>query len=135
MAEEQKITNGFETPVNILWDNVLLIPVFGTMDSTRAQAIMETILQKIVETGSKAIILDILGVDTVDSGVANHMIKITKACKLLGCETIISGISPEIAITLVNLGVTLSEVVTTSTLKDAVSRAFENLGLKICKEK
>ena len=74
MAEEQKITNGFETPVNILWDNVLLIPVFGTMDSTRAQAIMETILQKIVETGSKAIILDILGVDTVDSGVANHMI-------------------------------------------------------------
>ena len=96
---------------------------------------METILTKIIDTGFKTIILDILGVITVDSAVANHVIKITKATNLMGCNCIISGISPEVAQTLVNLGVELGEVITTSTLRDALECAFENLGLEVRKIK
>ena len=102
--EETRIEE-LSTPVNILWENVLMVPIFGVLDSKRSQDLMETVLTKIVETGFKTIILDILGVVTVDSAVANHLIKITKATKLMGCGCIISGISPAIAQTLVHLGI------------------------------
>ena len=123
------------TPVNILWENILMLPIFGTVDSKRAQDIMESMLTKIVEDGSKIIILDILGVTTVDSAVANHLVKIAKATKLMGCDAIISGISPEIAQTLVNLGVELGEVVTTATLANALEFGFKSMGLEVRKTK
>ena len=119
------------TPVNILWDNVLMIPIFGIIDSKRTQEIMDTILTKISETGYKNVIMDILGVATVDSAVANHLIKITKATKLMGCSCIISGISVEVAQTIVHLGIELGNISTTSTLKDALEMAFKNSGLEV----
>ena len=134
MAKENKEIQ-IPTPVTILWENILLIPIVGTIDSKRAQEIMNTMLAKVLETESKVIILDILGVTTVDSAVANHIVKITKATKLMGSDTIISGISPAIAQTLVQLGVELGEVVTTATLKDAVESAFKTLGLEVVERK
>jgi len=133
MANENSIESA--TPVNILWENILMVPIFGIVDSKRAQEILETMLNKIVETGSKVIILDILGVATVDSAVANHLIKITKATTLMGCDCIISGISAAIAQSLVNLGVELGGVNTTSTLRNAIELAFNKLGIEVKKIK
>ena len=135
MAKKQEKSTTIPTPVNIIWEKILFIPVFGTIDSMRAQEIMESMLDKLMVTGSKVIILDILGVVTVDSAVANHVIKITKATKLMGAETIISGMSPEIAQTLVGLGIELGTVNTTSTLADALKLAFVRLGLEVKKVK
>ena len=132
--EETRIEE-LPTPVNILWENILMVPIFGILESKRAQEIMETILTKIIETGYKTIILDILGVVAVDSAVANHLIKITKATQLMGCSCIISGISPAVAQTLVNLGIELGEVDTTSTLRDALEIALDNAGLEVVKLK
>lgn len=122
---------GVSFPISILWDGILLIPIFGTVDSRKAQELMENILTKIVETESKTIIIDILGVATVDSAVANHLVKITKATKLMGCECIISGISPEIAQTLIQLGLELEGVITRATLKNALQWAFRTNGLEV----
>jgi len=119
------------TPVNILWDQILMLPIFGNIDSARGQEIMETMLNKVIATGSRVIILDILGVPIVDSAVANHLIKITKATRLVGAESIISGVSAEIAQTLVNLGIELGGVTTTATLADAVRLAFDKTGYVI----
>ncbi|OGR83017.1 MAG: sigma-B regulator RsbR [Elusimicrobia bacterium RIFCSPLOWO2_01_FULL_54_10] len=126
---KQKVT--VSSPISILWDSILLIPIFGTVDSRKAQELMEDILTKIVETESKTIIIDILGVATVDSAVANHLVKITKATTLMGCGCIISGISPAIAQTLVHLGVELEGVITRATLKDALQWAFRTNGLEV----
>ncbi len=120
-----------KTPVTILWDNILMLPIVGVVDSRRAQGIMEAILQKIAEVEAKVIILDILGVLTVDSAIATHLIKITKATKLMGCECIITGISPEIAQTFVQLGIELSEVATRATLKDGLSIAYDIIGVEV----
>ena len=130
---EETKSNAVSTPVNILWENMLMIPIFGVVDSKRVQDIMETMLNKIIETGYKTVILDILGVAMVDSAVANHLIKISKATKLMGCKCIISGISPEVAQALVNLGIEMGEVITTSTLRDALELAFEISGLEVRK--
>ena len=131
----QKNGQTHSTPVTILWDRILMLPIFGMIDSARAQDIMRTMLEKILDENAKVIILDILGVATVDSAVANHLIKITKACKLMGCQAIITGISSEIAQSLVALGVELGEVLTTGTLKDGLEGAFEKVGLEVVKAK
>lgn len=123
------------TPVTVLWENILMLPIVGTIDSKRGQEIMETILTKILETEAKTIILDILGIATVDSKVASHLVKITQACKLMGSDCVISGISPAIAQTLVQLGVELGGVYTTATLKDAVVLAFDMTGLEVVSRK
>lgn len=120
-------------PVNILWDKILMLAIFGVLDSARSQDVMEAVLNKIIATKSKVIIIDIVGVATVDSAVANHLIKITKATKLVGAESIISGLSAEIAQTLVNLGIDLGQVVTTGTLADALSLAYEKTGFAVRK--
>lgn len=133
MAKKQE--NDIPTPVNIIWEGILMISIFGHIDSSRAQEIMETMLNKLVDTGSKVIILDILGVATIDSAVASHLIKITRATRLMGCDSIVSGISPEIAQALVNLGVELGGVITTSTLANALESAFEMSGFEITKRK
>ena len=107
------------TPVTPIWDGILLLPLIGIVDSTRTDDIMRKTLQKISESQAKVFILDISGVPTVDTSVANQLMKITKATKFMGCETVISGLSPLVAHTMVDLGVDVGEVITTSTLKDA----------------
>jgi len=119
------------TPIIMLWQDILSIPLIGTVDSKRAQQIMEAILNKILATESKIVILDILGVPTVDSAVASHLIKISQATKLMGCECIISGMSPAIAQTLVRLGIDMGDIITTTTLKDALVLSFNKLGYEI----
>jgi rsbT co-antagonist protein RsbR len=112
------------TPVIKVWDGILALPVIGTLDSARTQTVMENLLQRIVETGSEVVILDISGVPTVDSLVAQHLVKTVSACRLMGVECIISGIRPEIAQTIVHLGIDLSTISTKATLASALKAAF-----------
>jgi rsbT co-antagonist protein RsbR len=107
------------TPVVKLWDNILALPLIGTLDSERTQVVMENLLHKIVETGAAIAIIDITGVPTVDTLVAQHLLKTVAAARLMGADCIISGIRPQIAQTIVHLGVNLSEVTTKATLADA----------------
>lgn len=116
------------TPVAALWDGILMLPIVGIVDSKRAQDIMNRMLERVAETQSRAFILDISGVAVVDTAVANHLIKMTKATRLMGCECVISGISPAVAQTMVELGIEVGEIRTTSTLKDALKAAFAITG-------
>lgn len=133
---KEQLISEIATPIIILWQDILAIPIIGTVDSKRAQQIMEAILNKIIATESKVIILDILGVPTVDTAVANHILKIARAAKLMGCDCIISGMSPAVAQTLVHLGIDVGDIITTTTLKDALVLAFGKLGyeVKVIKE-
>jgi rsbT co-antagonist protein RsbR len=121
------------TPVIRVWDGILALPIIGTLDSARTQVVMENLLQEIVESGSTIAILDISGVPAVDSLVAQHLIKTVSATKLMGAECIISGIRPEIAQTVVHLGIDLSHVVTKATMASALRYAFSVLRLEIKK--
>ncbi|WP_319266210.1 STAS domain-containing protein [uncultured Draconibacterium sp.] len=112
------------SPVTKVWDNILILPVIGTLDSQRAQIMMENLLQKIVDTGCTMSILDITGVPTVDTQVANHLLKTVTSARLLGADCIISGISPAIAQTIVHLGIDLSVIRTKATLQDAMIYAM-----------
>lgn len=116
------------TPVIKLWDGVLAVPVIGTLDSSRAQMVMETLLERLVETGSELAIIDITGVPTVDTLVAQHLMKTVTAIRLMGAESIISGIRPQIAQTIVHLGIDLQGIVTKSTLADALATAMRLTG-------
>ena len=119
------------TPVIRVWDGILALPIIGTLDSSRTQVVMENLLQEIVESGSSIAILDISGVPTVDSLVAQHLIKTVSATRLMGAECIISGIRPEIAQTVVHLGIDLSTVITKATLASALKAAFAMLQLQV----
>ena len=121
------------TPVNELWDGILLLSIFGNIDSARSQQMMESMLAKVITTNAKIIILDIIGVAVVDSAVANHLLKIGRATKLVGADTIISGISAEVAMTLVELGLDLKSTISTATLSDALALAFERTGYKVAR--
>ncbi len=121
------------TPVIRVWDGILALPIIGTLDSARTQIVMENLLQEIVETGSSIAILDISGVPAVDSLVAQHLIKTVSATRLMGAECIISGIRPEIAQTVVHLGIDLSNIITKSTLASALSYAFKAMRLEVKK--
>jgi len=131
IAEQSRSLIAMSTPVTAIWRDVLLLPIVGVVDSKRAQEIMTAMLSKIAETESRVIILDIGGVAVVDTAVANHLIKITKATKIMGCECTISGVKPAIAQTIVELGVDVDEVRTTATLRDAVKNAFDALGYSL----
>ena len=122
------------TPVIRVWDGILALPIIGTLDSARTQVVMESLLQEIVETGSSIAILDISGVPAVDSLVAQHLIKTVAATRLMGAECIISGIRPEIAQTVVHLGIDLSQIITKSTLASALKTAFTILQLEVNKK-
>jgi len=122
------------TPVIRVWDGILALPIIGTLDSSRTQIVMENLLQEIVESGSSIAILDISGVPAVDSLVAQHLIKTVSATRLMGAECIISGIRPEIAQTVVHLGIDLSNVLTKSTLASALRAAFNMLQLQVTKK-
>jgi rsbT co-antagonist protein RsbR len=119
------------TPVVKLWDGVLALPMIGTLDSARTQIVMEALLQRIVETGASVAIIDITGVPTVDTLVAQHLLKTITAARLMGADCIISGIRPQIASTIVHLGVDLSDVITKASLADAFALALERVGLAV----
>ena len=119
------------TPVVQLWDSILALPLIGTLDSARTQVVMETLLQRIVETGASIAIIDITGVPTVDTLVAQHLLKTVAAARLMGADCIISGIRPQIAQTIVHLGVELTNVVTKATLADAFAIALHKTGASI----
>ncbi|GAB3542594.1 STAS domain-containing protein [Spirosoma fluminis] len=121
------------TPVVQVWDGILTMPLIGTLDSSRALVVMENLLQEIVRSGSGIAILDISGVPTVDSMVAQHLIKTVNATRLMGAECIICGIRPEIAQTIVHLGIDLSHVVTKATLASALKHAFKIMQLEVRK--
>jgi rsbT co-antagonist protein RsbR len=121
------------TPVVQLFDNILALPLIGTLDSARTQIVMENLLQRIVETGAMIAIIDITGVPTVDTLVAQHLLKTVAAARLMGADCIISGIRPQIAQTIVHLGVDLSEVTTKATLADAFTIALQRTGATIMK--
>jgi rsbT co-antagonist protein RsbR len=116
------------TPVVKLWDGILALPMIGTLDSARTQVVMENLLQKVVETGAQIAILDITGVPTVDTLVAQHLIKTVTALRLMGAEAIISGVRPQIAQTIVHLGVDLQGVTTKANLADALALALKRTG-------
>lgn len=131
LKEQSRTIREISTPAIKLWDGIVILPVVGVIDSLRAQQMMNAMLAKIMETSAKVIILDIQGVVAVDTAVANHLIKITKATKLMGCKCIISGISPAVAQTIVQLGVDLGDVNTNSTLSDALKEAFIMLKITV----
>lgn len=116
------------TPVTPIWDGILLLPLVGILDSARSQDVMTKTLNKIAETRARVFVLDISGVGAMDTAVANQLLKITKATQLMGCETILSGLSPAIASTLVELGVNVGEVRTTATLRDSFELALRAVG-------
>jgi len=123
------------TPVIAVWDGIVALPIIGTLDSSRTQTVMESLLQQIVDTGSSIAILDISGVPAVDSLVAQHLIKTVSATRLMGAECIISGIRPEIAQTIVHLGIDLSDITTKASLASALKTAFEMLQLTVVKKR
>jgi rsbT co-antagonist protein RsbR len=116
------------TPVTPIWEGILLLPLIGVLDSSRTQEIMTKTLSMISSTRTKVFMLDISGVRTVDTSVANQLVKITQATRLMGCEAIVSGISPEIAFTMVELGVEIGQIRTTATLRDAFEIALTLVG-------
>lgn len=122
------------TPVVKLWEGVLAVPMIGTLDSNRTQIVMETLLQKIVETGSELAIIDITGVPTVDTLVAQHLLKTVTAIRLMGADCIISGIRPQIAQTIVHLGIDLQGISTKASLADALSLALQRTGWRITRQ-
>jgi rsbT co-antagonist protein RsbR len=130
MRQQQELLE-LSTPVVTLWDGVLALPLIGTLDSARTQVVMESLLQRIVDTGSLIAILDITGVPTVDTLVAQHLLKTVAAARLMGADCIISGIRPQIAQTIEHLGVDLNTVTTKATLADAFKIALKRAGLGV----
>lgn len=123
------------TPVVELWDGILALPLIGTLDSARTQVIMENLLQRIVETGSTIAIIDITGVPTVDTLVAQHLLKTVAAARLMGADCMISGIRPQIAQTIIQLGIDLNDVTTKATLAAAFNVALQRLNLSVVRRK
>jgi rsbT co-antagonist protein RsbR len=121
------------TPVVKLWDGVLALPLIGTLDSARTQVVMESLLEAIVQTNSKVAIIDITGVPTVDTVVAQHLLKTVTAARLMGADCIISGVRPQIAQTIVHLGINLLDVTTKATLSDAFGLALQRSGFALVK--
>lgn len=131
IARQQEDLLELSTPVVKVWDGILALPMIGTLDSSRTQVVMESLLERIVQTGSEVAIIDITGVPTVDTLVAQHLLKTVTAIRLMGAECIISGIRPQIAQTIVHLGVDLGGVTTKASLADALAVAFERSGLTV----
>lgn len=121
------------TPVVKLWDGILALPLIGTLDSARTQVVMESLLESIVQTNSKVAIIDITGVPTVDTVVAQHLLKTVTAARLMGADCIISGVRPQIAQTIVHLGINLLDVTTKATLSDAFGLALQRSGFALMK--
>jgi rsbT co-antagonist protein RsbR len=133
ISQQQQEMLELSTPVVQLWEGVLALPLIGTLDSARTQVVMESLLQKIVDTGAGIAIIDITGVSTVDTLVAQHLLKTVAAARLMGADCYISGIRPQIAQTIVHLGVELGSVVTKATLADAFALALQRTGAVVAR--
>ena len=133
IVRQQRELLELSTPVVSLWEGILAVPLIGTLDSERTQVVMESLLQRIVDTGASIAIIDITGVPTVDTLVAQHLLKTVGAARLMGAECIISGIRPQIAQTIVHLGVDLTGVATKATLADALVLAMGRVGATVTK--
>ncbi|HBL10776.1 MAG TPA: anti-anti-sigma factor [Cyanobacteria bacterium UBA11162] len=133
ISAQSKSLMEMSTPVTQIWDNILLLPLVGIVDSKRALDIRNAVLSAISRSRARVFILDISGVAVVDTAVANHLIKIAKATRLMGCESTLSGISPSIAETMIELGIDIGALRTTATMMDALEAAFQRLGLRIAK--
>jgi len=131
IARQQEELLELSTPVVELWNNIVALPLIGTLDSARTQVVMESLLQKIVENEAMIAIIDITGVPTVDTLVAQHLLKTVAAARLMGADCIISGMRPQIAQTIVHLGVNLSDVITKATLADAFAVALQRTGASV----
>jgi rsbT co-antagonist protein RsbR len=131
ISRQQRELLELSTPVVELWDDIVALPLVGTLDSNRTQIVMETLLQKIVDTGAAIAIIDITGVPTVDTLVAQHLLKTIAAARLMGADCIISGIRPQIAQTIVHLGVDLNTVTTKATLAGAFTVALQRTGYTV----
>jgi rsbT co-antagonist protein RsbR len=131
IARQQQELMELSTPVVKIWEGVVAVPLIGTLDSARTQVVMENLLGRIVETGASVAIIDITGVPTVDTLVAQHLIKTVAAARLMGAECIISGIRPQIAQTIVHLGVVLENVTTKASLADAILMALRTTGFTV----
>ncbi|MDB5034466.1 MAG: hypothetical protein JWQ98_1707 [Chlorobi bacterium] len=134
LRQQQELME-LSTPVVSLWENVLALPLIGTLDSARTQVVMESLLQAIVKSGAAIAIIDITGVPTVDTLVAQHLLKTVAAARLMGADCIISGIRPQIAQTIVHLGVDLGDVITKATLADAFALALQRSGMMVASVK
>jgi rsbT co-antagonist protein RsbR len=129
LNEQSQAVMAMSTPVTEIWDGILLLPIVGIVDSKRSEDIMNAVLESIRSSKAKEFILDISGVGVVDTAVANYLITVTKATALMGCRSTISGISPAISKTIVQLGIDIGGINTTSTMMDALSSAFESRGI------
>ena len=132
MIEEQRATiNELQTPVIEVWEKILALPIVGSVDTARAQDMNERLLDRIVQTRSEIVILDITAVPVVDTAVAKHLLETVASARLLGAEVLIVGLSSRTAMTLVHLGLDLGGVITRTTLAKGLELAFERLGLKV----
>jgi rsbT co-antagonist protein RsbR len=131
ISQQQQEMLELSTPVVKLWEGILTVPLIGTLDSNRTQVVMENLLQKIVSEGAEVAIMDITGVPTVDTLVAQHLIKTVTAARLMGADCIISGIRPQIAQTIVHLGVDLGNIITKATLAEAFKFALQRIGMSV----
>jgi len=135
IGRQQQELLELSTPVVKLWDGVLAVPMIGTLDSSRTQLVMEALLQRIVDTGSELAIIDITGVPTVDTLVAQHLLKTVTAIRLMGADCIISGVRPQIAQTIVHLGIDLAGITTKASLADALALALKKAGYTVTRTK
>jgi rsbT co-antagonist protein RsbR len=133
IARQQEELMELSTPVVKLWEGILALPIIGTLDSARTQVVMESLLQAVVQTNSRVAIIDITGVPTVDTLVAQHLLKTVTAARLMGADCIISGVRPQIAQTIVHLGIDLAGVVTKAKLSDAFALALQRTGQVVTK--
>lgn len=131
IRRQQKDMLEMSTPVIKLWEGVVAVPLIGTLDSARTQIVMENLLQAIVDTNSKVAILDITGVPTVDTQTAQHLIKTVSATRLMGADCIVSGIRPQIAQTIVHLGIDIQDITTKALMSDAIKEAMERTGWSV----
>ncbi|HEX4006793.1 MAG TPA: STAS domain-containing protein [Acidobacteriaceae bacterium] len=134
ISRQQQELMELSTPVVKLWDGILALPIIGTLDSARTQVVMESLLQTVVATNSRFAIIDITGVPTVDTLVAQHLLKTITAARLMGAECIISGVRPQIAQTIVHLGINLEDVITRAKLSDALALALQMSGRAVVRK-
>ncbi|MFN8636210.1 MAG: STAS domain-containing protein [Chloroflexota bacterium] len=131
IEQQRQTISELQTPVIQVWDGILALPIVGSLDTARTQEMNEALLQKIVDTGSEIVILDITAVPVVDTAIAKHLLETVAAARLLGAEVLMVGLSTRTAITLVHLGVDLSGVITRTTMAKGLELAFGRLGLEV----
>lgn len=134
LAEQRRTISELQTPVLQVWQGILALPIVGSVDTARAQEMTERLLEKIVETGSEIVLLDITGVPLVDTAVARHLLETVAAARLLDAEVLIVGLTTRTAITLVHLGVELANITTRTTMAKGLELAFARLGLQVVRD-